>query len=61
MVKQKQWNTIILTIKDYKNSGVGIREIYQKKKKRKKDDKQGIDIKTCLIRKNKKKEYLRNY
>ena len=56
MVKQKQWNTIILTIKDYKNSGVGIREIYQKKKKRKKDDKQGIDIKTCLIRKNKKKK-----
>ena len=55
MVKQKQWNTIILTIKDYKNSFVSIREIYQKKKKRKKDDKQGIDIKTCLIRKNKKK------
>lgn len=55
MVKQKQWNTIILTIKDYKNSCVSIREIYQRKKKRKKDDKQAIDIKTCLIRKNKKK------
>ena len=50
MVKRKQWNTVTLTRQDYKNS---IRENHQKKKKRKNNNMKRIDIRACLMRKNK--------
>ena len=34
--------------KNYKNNYTSIIEIYQKKKKGKKENMQGIDIRTCL-------------
>lgn len=51
IVKQNHLNTMILTKEDYKNSHVIIIEIYQKKKKRKIENMQEIDIRTSLMRK----------
>ena len=56
MAKQKQWDTMILTREAYKNSHLSITDIYQKKKKKKKKNMKEIDIKTCLMRKNKKEK-----
>lgn len=54
MVKKNHLNNINLTRQDYKNSYVTIKNIFQKKKKRKEKNVQGIDLIICMIRKNKK-------
>ena len=49
---------MILTGQDYKNSHVRAIEIYRKNKRIKKENMQGINVKTCQMRKTRKKRIL---
>ena len=52
--KKEQKRYMILIRQGFKNCCVTIIEIFEKEKKKKKDNMQGTDIRTCLMRKNKK-------